>query len=229
MLKTLMHTVAAGALLISASAAVAQDSGNAAGTTGNAPATQTDTNTTAEPAAPAVTPDTSAANEAGTATTGGMSAPGAYLTVQGENQISANQFIGETVYNSANESIGDINDLIIDKQGGVAAAVIGVGGFLGMGEKWVAVPFDSISVSQNNDGDDVKLVTTETAETLRAAPEFKTLEEKNDDATASSGTMTDDATTGSTTADPAAPADPAVTPAAPADPAAPATPAAPAE
>lgn len=228
MLKKLMTTAAAGALLISASAAVAQDSGTAADTTGNAPAAQTDTNTTAEPAAPAVVPDT-AANEAGSATTGGMSAPGSYLTVQGENQISANQFIGEAVYDSQNKSIGDINDLIVDKQGGVAAAVIGVGGFLGMGEKWVAVPFDSISISQDAEGDDVKLVTTETADTLRAAPEFKTLEEKRDDATASSGTMTDDATTGSTTMDPATPADPAA-PATPADPAAPAAaPAAPAQ
>ncbi len=98
-----------------------------------------------------------------------------YLIQQGLDQVSAKTYIGQTVYNAANESVGDINDLIVSKNGGIVAAVIGVGGFLGMGEKWVAVPMANITVSQATDGGKMKLMTTETAESLKAAPEFKTL------------------------------------------------------
>ncbi len=129
-----------------------------------------------------------------------------YLTEQTPDQISANTYIGQSVYNSADESIGTINDLIMEKDGGVAAAVIGVGGFLGIGEKWVAVPFNNIAVSQTPDSDDVKLTTTETAESLQAAPEFKTLSQK-----VAESNKVDTSTTSSTTA-PAAPA-PATEPA----------------
>jgi sporulation protein YlmC with PRC-barrel domain len=101
-------------------------------------------------------------------------AGGDYITAQSPEQISANTYLGQTVYNSADESIGKINDLIMEKDGGIAAAVVGVGGFLGIGEKWVAVPFETISITQTPDTADVKLTTTETAESLQAAPEFKT-------------------------------------------------------
>jgi len=48
------------------------------------------------------------------------------------------------VYNDANENIGSINDLLMDKSGAVKIAVIGVGGFLGMGEHLVAVPYEKL-------------------------------------------------------------------------------------
>ena len=51
---------------------------------------------------------------------------------------------GLNVYNDANEKIGDISELLVDQTGKVEAVVIGVGGFLGMGEHDVAVPFDQI-------------------------------------------------------------------------------------
>ena len=44
----------------------------------------------------------------------------------------------------ANESVGSINDLLTDKNGNIKAVVIGVGGFLGVGEHLVAIPFDKI-------------------------------------------------------------------------------------
>src|ERR1700742_1130227 len=50
--------------------------------------------------------------------------------------------VGLNVYNDQNESIGSINDLLTDKSGNIKAAVIGVGGFLGVGTHLVAVPFD---------------------------------------------------------------------------------------
>ena len=131
--------------------------------TAQTPATGTESTDTAQtPATP--TEDTAQAPAAG----------GDYLTAQSDDQISANTYIGQAVYNSADESIGKISDLIMEKSGGIDAAIIGVGGFLGIGEKWVAVPFETISITQVPDSDDVKLTTTETAESLQAAPEFKT-------------------------------------------------------
>ncbi|HEV7309821.1 PRC-barrel domain-containing protein [Ensifer sp.] len=101
-------------------------------------------------------------------------ASGTYLTEQASDQIAASTYIGQSVYNAGDERIGEINDLIMKKDGGVEAAVIGVGGFLGLGEKNVAVPFDRIAIAEQPNTDDLKLTTTETADTLKTAPEFKT-------------------------------------------------------
>ena len=54
------------------------------------------------------------------------------------------KMIGLKVYNNENESIGSISDLLTDKSGNIKAAVIGVGGFLGVGEHLVAVAFDQL-------------------------------------------------------------------------------------
>jgi sporulation protein YlmC with PRC-barrel domain len=59
-------------------------------------------------------------------------------------QWRATKLDGLDVYNPNNEKIGDINELIIDRDGRVEAVVIGVGGFLGMGEHHVAVPFEKV-------------------------------------------------------------------------------------
>jgi sporulation protein YlmC with PRC-barrel domain len=56
----------------------------------------------------------------------------------------ASKVVGLNVYNDQNESLGSINDLLTDKSGNIKAVVIGVGGFLGVGEHLVAVPFDKI-------------------------------------------------------------------------------------
>lgn len=161
--------------------------------TAQTPATGTATEDTAQtPATP--TEDTAQAPAAG----------GDYLTAQSDEQISANTYIGQSVYNSGDESIGKISDLIMAKTGGVDAAIIGVGGFLGIGEKWVAVPFDKIAITQVPDSDDVKLTTTETAESLQAAPEFKTKSQQV--AERQANTPVDNSTTASTTDTGTAPA-----------------------
>ncbi|HEV7245748.1 MAG TPA: PRC-barrel domain-containing protein [Shinella sp.] len=154
--------------------------------TAQTPATGTQTQDTAETPATA-TEDTAQAPAAG----------GDYLTAQSPEQISANTYLGQAVYNSADESIGKISDLIMEKDGGITAAVVGVGGFLGIGEKWVAVPFEKISIAQVPDSDDVKLTTTETAESLQAAPEFKTTAQQV--AERQANTPVDSSTTSSTT------------------------------
>ena len=56
----------------------------------------------------------------------------------------ASKMVGLSVYNDKNESVGSINDFLTDKNGKITAVIIGVGGFLGVGEHLVAVPLDKI-------------------------------------------------------------------------------------
>jgi len=56
----------------------------------------------------------------------------------------ASKLAGLSVYNNKNESVGSINDLLMDKSGAIKGVVIGVGGFLGVGEHLVAVSFDKV-------------------------------------------------------------------------------------
>src|SRR5690606_729278 len=169
------------------------------GMTGDAATGTTPDDTAATPGT-MPTEDTAQTPSTGTATEDTAQAPaagGGYLAAQSDEQISANTYIGQAVYNSADESIGKISDLIMEKDGGITAAIIGVGGFLGIGEKWVAVPFTTISITQAPESDDVKLTTTETAESLQAAPEFKTKAQQV--AERQANTPVDTSTTSSTT------------------------------
>jgi sporulation protein YlmC with PRC-barrel domain len=59
----------------------------------------------------------------------------------------ASKVVGLNVYNEQNENVGSINDLLMDKSGSVKAAVISVGGFLGVGAHLVAVPYDKVKFS----------------------------------------------------------------------------------
>jgi len=69
---------------------------------------------------------------------------GQFMTHMQADQMMASDLIGTKVISANNESIGDINDVIVDRNGQAVAAVVGVGGFLGIGEKDVAVPFNSL-------------------------------------------------------------------------------------
>lgn len=150
MTRKFLTTVAAGALFATAFAPAAFSQ------TAPQPADPAATNQAApaDPAAPKpVTPDvTKPAGDAAQAPAAKPStdmAQATYLTEQAPDQISANSYIGQSVYNGNNESIGSINDLILKKDGGIVAAIVGVGGFLGIGEKDVAVPMEKITVAQN--------------------------------------------------------------------------------
>jgi len=214
-LKTLAAAMLLGSTAM-APFAVAQDATPGATTT--PPATMDGTTTTPAP----VTPGASTDGTMGTTAQAPADAAGSatYLTEQAENQISVNDFMGQPIYTSDNQSIGDINDLLVQEDGGIVAAVVGVGGFLGIGQKNVAIPFDNITITREMDdatmtgtGDaatttttteavadaEVRLVTTETADSLRNAPEFRTLSDQAADA-GNTGTMapTDGTTTSST-------------------------------
>jgi sporulation protein YlmC with PRC-barrel domain len=59
----------------------------------------------------------------------------------------ASKVVGLSVYNDQNENVGSINDLLMDKSGNIKAAVLSVGGFLGMGARYVAVSYDKLKFS----------------------------------------------------------------------------------
>jgi sporulation protein YlmC with PRC-barrel domain len=77
----------------------------------------------------------------------GKAAPDSAAAAHKEGEWRASKLVGVNVYNDSNEKIGDINDVILDKSGKVENVVLGVGGFLGMGEHYVAVAYDKLKWS----------------------------------------------------------------------------------
>ena len=65
-------------------------------------------------------------------------------TASDKGQWQASKLIHMNVYNAQNEKVGDIKELMLDKSGKITDVAIGVGGFLGMGERDVAVKFDQL-------------------------------------------------------------------------------------
>lgn len=121
--------------------------------------------------APAPSPEPSATVPAPSSTTAERSA-GTFTSAQSADEWRSSKVIGLTVYNQANEKIGDVNDLILGPDGKIASAVIGVGGFLGMGEKLVAVAFSDLQLNRDADGA-MRVTVNSTKEALESAPDFK--------------------------------------------------------
>jgi sporulation protein YlmC with PRC-barrel domain len=77
-------------------------------------------------------------------------APAATTTTNSSSKLMlkgnwrASKLMGLDVYNENNEKLGDVNEIILDKSGKVSAVVVGVGGFLGMGEHDIAVSMDKL-------------------------------------------------------------------------------------
>ena len=80
-------------------------------------------------------------------------------------------FYQTNVYNMAGEKIGDVNDILMDESGRVTAVVLGVGGFLGIGEKEVSMKSDEIKRMVHSDGKTYFTVNA-TADQLKAAPAY---------------------------------------------------------
>lgn len=93
-----------------------------------------------------------------------------YLGSVPANGAHASHLIGADVQTANNEDIGDVNDLIIGSNGQVMAIVVSVGGFLGMGEKDVAIGWDHIK--RSGTADDMELRVDVTRDELKAAPTF---------------------------------------------------------
>ncbi|MCL7998166.1 PRC-barrel domain-containing protein [Brucella sp. 21LCYQ03] len=142
-----------------------------------------------------------------------------------DGQLLVSSFIGQTVYESDAAdaaSVGNLNDLIVSPDGEVQAAVIGVGGFLGVGQKDVAVSPDQLQLATRSDGKKW-LVIKATKDQLTEAPAFdRSVLFVDGVADPAAAGATNAPATDAPAADPAAPApmsDPAPAPAAPAAPA----------
>jgi sporulation protein YlmC with PRC-barrel domain len=99
-----------------------------------------------------------------------------FIAEQGKDQwLASKNLIGAKVAGPTNETVGSINDLVIERDGKVTAAVIGVGGFLGIGQKNVAVPYKSLELARDGDNND-KIAMRFTKDELKQAPDFKPLE-----------------------------------------------------
>jgi hypothetical protein len=105
-------------------------------------AQQSSTPSTDRPAA--ASPGSTATGSSSMQPLGAPAAAGQFMTQIQPDQIMASKIIGTTVVSANNESIGDVNDVIVDRSGRALAVVIGVGGFLGIGEKDVAVAFSAL-------------------------------------------------------------------------------------
>lgn len=92
-------------------------------------------------------------------------------------ELSVGDLLNKSVKNAANEAVGDINDVRIDSSGTIAAVIVGAGGFLGLGEKNVALPFEELSFVRDGDGGLV-ITANVTKESLQAAPEWKKPEDR---------------------------------------------------
>jgi hypothetical protein len=97
------------------------------------------------------------------------------VNIDASKALLATSYIGSSVFTPTDENIGDINDMIFDGEGGIQAVVVGIGGFLGMGEKDVALPLKKITVTRD-ENNAIKLTVQATREELEQAPAFdKTL------------------------------------------------------
>lgn len=175
------NTVAVLALLCASGMAYAQEATPAAPApevqNAQPPATSTDPavttevpkqdNTAATPAAPA--PDSTAAAPAAPAPDSATTTVG--NTEVPSNAVLASQFMGQAVYTAANENIGEINDLIMNKELDNIVAIVGVGGFLGIGEKDVAIPIGDITAVKD-ESNTLRLTISASKEQLEALPVF---------------------------------------------------------
>jgi sporulation protein YlmC with PRC-barrel domain len=128
----------------------------------NTPPAQTQTAPTTTPTTPSTTAST---------------------TQQNSGQWRGSQLMGLDVYNSADENIGDINDVILGKDGRIELVIVGVGGWLGIGEHSVALPWEQVRFSdmprkgdssnaEQGEKPDHAMVNM-TKEQLKAMPAFK--------------------------------------------------------
>jgi len=85
----------------------------------------------------------------------------------------SSKLVGTNVYGQDNAKIGDINDILIGSGGNVQAVVVGVGGFLGVGEKNVAIPFNALSITRKPNSATIEKITVSySKDDLKNAPKF---------------------------------------------------------
>jgi len=116
------------------------------------------------PASPSVSTAPSTASPAGKAT---------FVTKQTSDQWLASRFKGTDVIGADDKKIGDVSDILFDKDKKILAYIVGVGGFLGIGAKDVALDPASFQTVPGRDAGDTKLRLSMTKDELKAAPAFE--------------------------------------------------------
>jgi hypothetical protein len=101
------------------------------------------------------------------------SGPLSFTDRQKESEVLGTDFIGTAVNGKDGQPLGKISNLVFDQEGRIELAVIGIGGFLGIGEKEVAVPFESLKSGEANNKQ--VFILDATKDELKAAPAYKTL------------------------------------------------------
>jgi hypothetical protein len=152
--------------------------GMSSGTAGTTAPSGTGMGSSSPPSGSAMGAPSGSAMGAGSAGSGMASAAGSAATMKPlaapqPGQIMGSDLRGTRVYGANNESIGDISDLLLDRQGQVVAAIVGVGGFLGIGQKDVALAPAAFQVQPASDREELKLKLAMTRDELKNAPEFK--------------------------------------------------------
>jgi sporulation protein YlmC with PRC-barrel domain len=90
--------------------------------------------------------------------------------VPGES-VSVTEYYKQNVYDASDNSIGEVSDVLLDKEGHVTAMILSVGGFLGLGAKYVSVPFNALRVTEK-DGKRYLVMDT-TKDALMSAPGYQ--------------------------------------------------------
>lgn len=96
---------------------------------------------------------------------------GTFLSLQASNQWLSSRLVGLPVYGANHDKIGAIDDLVIDQSGAIQAMVIGVGGFLGIGTKDIAVSLKSVSILRDEKGD--RAISELSRSEIELAPSFQ--------------------------------------------------------
>jgi sporulation protein YlmC with PRC-barrel domain len=90
-------------------------------------------------------------------------------TAASPTAVDAEKLIGRTIENANGDNVGEVESVVIDQDGKVRYIIVGVGGFLGIGEKNVALEWEDLTISENGE----KVVTAATKDQLAALPEHK--------------------------------------------------------
>lgn len=90
------------------------------------------------------------------------------------NQVDAQKMIGRELLNASNDKIGSIDSVMLAQDGKVQAVIVNIGGFLGLGERNVAINWSDISVS----ADGKRITTALTRDQLKALPEYRYADDK---------------------------------------------------
>ena len=107
----------------------------------------------------------------GAAPTNGMAA-GQFVSIASNDELSS-KLVGLNVYNDKNQDIGEIKDIALNQNGRAEAYILSVGGFLGIGDHYVAVNPSTVKVTYNNSDKKWHASMNATNDQLKAAPEFK--------------------------------------------------------